>query len=179
MPKDRDLSPAVLLTHVDSPELSFHETGADYRWISGRRFTTGSAPNDLELLAALVANEWYGHSYAEPTPLSPTRGGEIHGPYRIEAISAQSFVAIERDLALEQIESWAKRYDGMPEEFLLKVRTLTAELIPADFAVFELPDLRSIAEHQWGGVVGMNGFHEYVAISADRNQLNLLVASDD
>jgi hypothetical protein len=59
------------------------------------------------------------------------------------------------------------------------VRTLTAELIPADFAVFELPDLRSIAEHQWGGVVGMNGFLEYVAISADRNQLNLLVASDD
>ncbi|MDQ0648285.1 hypothetical protein QFZ53_002481 [Microbacterium natoriense] len=171
------------LIYIDSPGLSFRETGADFRWIDSRRFSVSSSSghrsSDFELLAALVADDWYDHSFAEPAIASPAPGGLIHGPYWLEAISAETFVDIERSEAVRKIEAWASAYGGVPAAFLTRVRTMIDELLPSAWTIYELPDIRSVAQHDWGDAIGTTGFLEFVGVSPDRTKLNLFVASDD
>jgi hypothetical protein len=44
---------------------------------------------------------------------------------------------------------------------------------------YQLPDMRDTAQHDWGYVVGSDGFHEFVLINRQTNNVALLVASDD
>jgi len=47
-------------------------------------------------------------------------------------------------------------------------------------AIYQLPDIRATAQHDWGDVVGMEaGFHEFVIIDRAAGELALVVASDD
>ena len=52
-------------------------------------------------------------------------------------------------------------------------------LLPLGHRLYQLPDLGEASEHDWGWVVGVGGFIEYVAIAEDGASMNLLVASDD
>ncbi|QJU56267.1 hypothetical protein SCB71_21225 (plasmid) [Herbiconiux sp. KACC 21604] len=178
MVKGTDATAAVLV-HIDSPFLNFTETGPDFRWIDCRRFTIKSPGSDAEILASLVANDWYDHSFAEPTPSRPSPGARVHGPYRLDAISAATFSPVARVDALCQLEAWARKYDGAPLAFLAKVGAMIEDLLPTDWTVYELPDIRSFAQHDWGNVIGVDGFFEYVGVSPDRSKLTLIVASDD
>ncbi|MEG8183221.1 hypothetical protein [Nocardia terpenica] len=45
--------------------------------------------------------------------------------------------------------------------------------------LFQLPDLRPDAQHDWGWVVGVDGFHELVVIDQPDQVLTLVVAADD
>src|SRR5690349_13045888 len=133
------------LTFRDSPELNFRETGPDFRWIDCRRFIVDAAGDDRAILAALVADPWYDFSYAEPTPSEPGAREGIHGPYRIEAISAETFIEVDRVTVLTQLDEWVHRYGPLPDPFIAKYRTLVRELLPSGHRLFELPDIRSTA----------------------------------
>jgi hypothetical protein len=45
---------------------------------------------------------------------------------------------------------------------------------------YQLPDLRDVAQHEWGSSVGsLTGFFEYVLIDRRAGSVALVVASDD
>jgi hypothetical protein len=58
---------------------------------------------------------------------------------------------------------------------------LASEVLPRVSAesIFRLPDPRGTAEHDWGWVVGVQGFHELVVIDRGSLGLTFLVASDN
>ncbi|MGW8483713.1 hypothetical protein ACWGJP_11280 [Microbacterium sp. NPDC055903] len=165
-----------VLTHQRSTFVNFREIGADFRWIDAQQYTLRAAAIDQELLAALVTDVRYDYSYAEPRSERPKPGAGIHGPYRLEAISSESFKPVSRADAVRRLEAW---YHGVPEHFAMTVTRLIDELLPRDWALYELPDTRSENSHEWGNVIGVDGFHEFVAISPDRTCINLVVAGDD
>lgn len=167
------------LARLDSAELNFRETGIDARWISCQRFTANRPLSERELLLALIANPWYDHTYAEPLPASPSHRIGIHGPYTLRKITPDSFVEVDQGSSYERVGFWARELGELPAPFESKIRALLIEYLPPGDALFELPNLRPDAEHSWGGVVGVHGFHEFVSISPDRRRLRLLVASDD
>ena len=77
------------------------------------------------------------------------------------------------------IRTWAE-YDvsltdddraAMESEIYPRIRHATSR--------YQLPDLRDTAQHDWGWVVGNNGFHEFVLIDRRTDSVALLVASDD
>ena len=51
--------------------------------------------------------------------------------------------------------------------------------IAAATAIYELPNIRATAQHDWGEVAGSDGFHEFVVINRENGELALIVASDD
>lgn len=168
------------LEHVDSPRFSFRESGSDFRWIEARRFLTrGVAMNNSDdaIISALIRNPWYedGFDSAE----SPQPGRRVHGPYRLEAIGSDSFVPIGRECALNHVQVWANIYGPLPDQFSVRLHDFMNDLLPVGFRVWELPDMRAVAEHEAGRIVGDDGFLEFIAISPDRKNVNLIIASDD
>ena len=92
---------------------------------------------------------------------------------------------------VESVEA-SKRW---PDTLLLRIyerqpfaRWNSNQLISGEGKVFsvpdaadynQLPDLRDTAQHDWGYVVGSDGFYEFVLINRHTKNVALLVASDD
>lgn len=168
------------LTHRESRMVSFRvNPGGDYRWISIDTFSITRDGNDRQLLAALIANPWYAFTYAEPRQSDPTPSLGIHGPYRLEAISAGLFIPKSQADVDSSIRRWAGKYGDLPPNLTADVSAELARLNSPSNRLYELPDIRETAEHEWGGVVGLDGFIEIVAIQPEDNALTLLVCSDD
>lgn len=168
-----------VLTHADGEQIDFRPNGGDYRWVDVQSFRFAGEPRDADLLAAVVAHPSYAYSYAEPrggtTPGTPG----LHGPYRLEALSADSFVPTDKEVAIEHIRCWAGKHGPLVDEVDAAVETMIARHLTRATSVHRLPDLRAIAEHEWGGFVGVDGFEEFVAIDRARCGLSLVVCGDD
>ena len=159
--------------------LNFRDVGLDFRWIDARRFIVCGPSDDDTILAALISDVRYDGSYAEPTQTEPEPPNGIHGPYRLDVITAASFVAISRSAAIAAPDEWAFQFSELPESFTEKYRKFIDDLLPSSHRFCRLPDLRATAHHDRGWVVGTNGFIEIVSISPSSSALTLLVASDD
>lgn len=135
--------------------------------------------NDRQLLAALIANPWYSFTYAEPRQSEPIPSLGIRGPYRLDAISAGLFIPRSQADVDSSIRRWAGKYGDLPANLTADISAELARLNSPSNRLYELPDIRETAEHEWGGVVGLDGFIEIVAIHPEDNVLTLLVCSDD
>jgi hypothetical protein len=158
--------------------VSFRPNGTDFRWIDVLTFDTARTASDEELLAALIGNPWYSHTYAAPREKEP-EAGEIHGPYLLDRITVAAFRRRERSAVADRIWGWALSEGEMPPELLSAIGAEIRAVEAGDPDVWELPDLGTGAHHEWGGVVGTAGFIEFVAVSRKYGTLTLLVASDD
>lgn len=154
-----------------------HLERGTFQWVSIKRFEANGDLADAELLAALISHPQYHDHYAggDPAEQGPHN---LHGPYDLAHITSASFVPTTAATGRHVIQSWADSLCPQPAE----VRKELAEQVFAVLdsgSVYQLPDLRPTAQHEWGWVVGQLGFHEFVAISQDKATLVLIVASDD
>ncbi len=146
-----------------------------YQWISIKRFRFDPALSDRELLEALVTHTEYHDDYAGNGSVNEE---PIHGPYKLALITADTFRPGERETAQALLEHWANKLQPEPPESAAHINDSVLALFDTG-EVYELPDLRATSQHEWGWVVGLTGFHEYVVIDRRAAVLALIVASDD
>jgi hypothetical protein len=146
-------------------------------WVNIKRFGIESDGSDEELIATLIADRQYRDHYAGQDPIEQNQD-DLHGPYWLSAIDAGSFVAIHAQAAMNVIQSWADDPERQSEEVQRRLRDEVYPLLGCG-CLYRLPDLRPTAEHEWGWVVGHEGFHEFVAVDRPAAQVALIVASDD
>ncbi|MFB8004003.1 hypothetical protein [Nocardia sp. NPDC056000] len=150
---------------------------ATYHWVRLETFRFGSARLVSELLSALIAHPRYRDTFA--TEFAGQGTHLLHGPYRVEHISAATFEPITSLSARKLLQDWANNA-GVPvsPEVQAELDTRVFPLLESPM-LFQLPDLRPDAQHDWGEVVGVDGFHEIVAIDEGDHVLVLIVAADD
>lgn len=176
---EEDLAEFMTLLHQPitfEHERTVHLDQGTHHWVSIKQFRIDPAQPDHSLLAALVADPRYRDHYA---------GGDAadhdhHGPYRLEHISAETFQPVGGAAAREVLELWAGDATGGAPSAHVQ-RDLEQHVYPVLVgpSLFHLPDLRPGAEHDWGWVVGQQGFHEFVAVDRVEHIMTLIVASDD
>jgi len=158
--------------------LNFRDAGIVGPWIDVLRFRVRGEGDDADLLAGLISSRWYDHSYAEPRREHPGPRGGIHGPYRLDVIVPDTFTRSSPENARTRVREWAHQWDTLPAAFETRLELFVGS-IHGNSSVYELPDLRATAEHDWGAVVGEDGFHEFAVIDSTRETVTLLVATDD
>lgn len=149
-----------------------------YSWVDIKRFAFDVPANVQDVLAALIGHEQYGDDYAGG---DVGRGKDIHGRYVLSDIRVESFKASSAEEAMTVISEWADRVNGPngPGVASSEVRKrLDTEVFPL-LATGDVLRFGGAAEHEWGWVVGGNGFHEFVGIDGHGGTASLVVASDD
>lgn len=154
--------------------------GSYFTWVNFKYFAIQPGTPDLLLVASLISSQQYHDHYAGQDPTDQTHHS-LHGPYRLEAISPEVFEPISRQAAREDLQAWVSSWVDHDEDGPEVEARLDAEVLPKvdGDSLLRLPNLREHAEHEWGWVVGGNGFLELVIINQDAAMLTLLVASDD
>lgn len=175
---------AAKMMRVDQPivfdrEDIVHLDKGTYHWVSLKWFGIDSDQSDRMLLEALVAH-WQYHDHYAGVPVADQIHHRLHGPYRLECISAETFRPAHAAAAQALVQAWAVA--ATSKELSPRIRRDLDQRVYAALdtdSLFQLPDLRPDAEHEWGWVVGRRAFHEFVAINrADRTMI-LIVAADD
>ncbi len=163
-----------------------HSLGHLYRagpWIDTKYFrpavdgpVTGS-----EAVAALLADPEYRDHYCSPE--NNSAGGELHGPYWADRITAADFTEPSEAECQAILTAWWQQWgtdEDTPTERAQADAVLNEALALVHRATYRLylRDMRSEAEHDWGWVLGFGGFHEFVLVDPDGG-ISLVVASDD
>ncbi|TDP96266.1 hypothetical protein EV186_104250 [Labedaea rhizosphaerae] len=148
-----------------------------FQWINIKLFgSAGELPADRDVLARVLADPRYRDSYAG--------GGEadaapIHGPFRLDAITVDSFEPADAATEIATLGEWAQRYAPLPEAVAEQVETEVYQRIRAATARYRLRNLGEDQFHEWGFAIDNNGFHELVLIDRPCRSVALVVASDD
>jgi hypothetical protein len=147
------------------------------QWVSIKVFALPGDIDDRRALALMIAHVRYRDSYAGT---GETDMVDKHGPYWLSAITPETFVAADPGAVDTVIRTWAEYYvpwpaadrEAMDREVYARIQHATV--------IYQLPDIRTTAQHDWGEIVGSDaGFHEYVLIDRTAGELALMVASDD
>jgi hypothetical protein len=171
---------------------------AHYTWVDIRRFRIlDAASGDTVLLAALIQHPQYRDDYLGKG-LEAAADGERHGPYWLSAIGPEAFQPIQADDGRLLLQRWADEsvshaismYDSAiehgirpadprpsPEVFQERLDARVYPCLVGD--IVQLPDMRDQAEHDYGWILGLQGFHEFLAIDREAGTLTLVVATDD
>jgi hypothetical protein len=146
------------------------------QWVSIKVFALPADIDDQSALAAMIAHVRYRDSYAGTGDQDMV---DKHGPYWLGAITPQTFTVADPTEAQALIRTWAGYYvrwhdadrEAMDREVYARIQRASV--------IYQLPDIRATAQHDWGEVVGGDGFHEFVVIGRAAGELALIVASDD
>lgn len=173
------LGPMPSLITFES-ERTIHMGANTRHWVSVKTFRIDKdSPDENSILTALISDPQYRDHYAGGSP--DNQGSHLlHGPYRLDHISVQSFRRIDPHAAKALLQHWAAQACADPSAAVEAGldEWVYSELINND--LFQLQDMCPGAKHEWGWVVGaINGFHELVAIDRTNSRLTLVVASDD
>ena len=149
---------------------------ASRQWVSIKLFAEAADTDDDDVLSSLIRHVRYRDSYAAS---EFTDAETIHGPYWLTAITPQAFEPVSAGDAEALIRTWAeytvpltdKDRAAMEREVYPRVANATSR--------YQLPNLRETALHDWGRIVRVDGFHEFVLIDRRIDVVALLVASDD
>jgi hypothetical protein len=148
-----------------------------FRWIDVKEFKTqgleGLTPR--EVLAAVLEHPSYRDHYASP---DSETDAPIHGPYRMDTISVDDFEPFTAAEALAELKTWLEMYGGVPSDQIDGDLAGVVRLIENGDSRFRLRDLGKQAQRDWGWVVGMQGFHEFVVIGPG-DYVRVIVGSDD
>jgi hypothetical protein len=148
-----------------------------YSWVDIKRFAIEGDGSDRDLLAALIGHRQYRDSYAEGDPVEQNQD-VLHGPYWLHAIQPATFEPTDPAAARETIRTWGDDPEPPTEATQALLEEKVFSLLSTS-ALYRLPDLRPNAQHEGGWVVGVHGFHEFVAIDRRARSLALVVAADD
>ena len=168
------------LKRIESDFINAHDYGSWYYWIDGLVYSATGYETNRDVIRALIAEPWYHHNYFSPRRKKPdAKTQTIHGPYRLDAMSADSFVPCTGVDALARLHLWLDENRSTPQ-MISDFELLMDKLLPEGWNLFELLDLGESAQHETGSISGADtGFIEFLAISADMSSVNVLVASDD
>jgi hypothetical protein len=146
------------------------------QWVSIKLFALMPDMDDRTVMARLIQHVRYRDSYAEPAFKDAEN---IHGPYWLSAISAGSFAAVSAADAETLIRTWANYTEPPTGDIRSAMEHEAYQRIRGATKCYQLPDMRDTAQHDWGYVVGSDGFYELVLINRNSSSVALLVASDD
>lgn len=160
-----------------------------HQWISVKLFTLRCDVDDDTALTLLIAHPCYRDAYAGVGGVGQQEAEPYwHGPYWLSLISPNTFVKATPDAAAEEIDTFAERtiqtWDGPYARWhdadLEATRREVHQRFLRATTLYQLPDIRATAQHDWGQTVGSeSGFHEFVTIDRRSRELALIVASDD
>jgi hypothetical protein len=146
-----------------------------YRWFSVKRFAWQGTGDDTAELAALSGHWRYRDHYASRDSHEQD-AGDIHGPYRLAAITPAEFVPVGPDEAAALVEEFCGLYGCPPRpEVREQIATLVLSWLDRSscYRLRDLPD----GLHEWGSV--LMEFRELVAISREARELLLVVMAID
>jgi hypothetical protein len=164
-----------VLTYQGKVFISFQN--GTYQWVHIKLFSLPSEPSsDQQALGLLLQHVRYRDSYASAKEKDSVI---LHGPYRLDAITAESFQPTAAESAEATLRAWAEsdaplrsaERDWLERELYPRMHTATS--------VYRLTGLGKNEWHEWGEVVGVSGFHEFALIDRKAGTLALVVASDD
>lgn len=146
------------------------------QWVSIKVFVLAAEVDDQSALAAMIGDVQYHDSYAGSWDTDTV---DKHGPYWLHAITPETFTVANSAEVEALIRTWAEYYvpwhdadrQVMDREVYARIQRATV--------TYQLPDIRAAAQHDWGEIVGGDGFHEFVIIDRAAGELALVVASDD
>jgi hypothetical protein len=179
MTEDRTTAtdPDSTLTYVDETAIVFANN--TYQFIVLREFNlpADESIGDRDVLTALVANRHYRGSFVGTGDGDST----IHGPYQVQAITADSFIPVSAADAESLLRAWAEYTSALPEAVRTAIERDVYPRINAATAVYRLPTLPPEArETEWRLALGnATGFHEFVLIDRASSVVTLLIATDD
>jgi hypothetical protein len=146
-----------------------------YRWLSVKRFEWDCAGDDIAMLAALIGHRRYRDHYASRDSHEQD-AGDMHGPYRLAAITPAEFVPVGPEEAAALVEEFCGLY-GCPPRPEVREQIAASVLSWLDrsswYRLRDLPD----ALHEWGGV--LMEFRELVAISREAGEVLSVVMAID
>ncbi|UQX10181.1 hypothetical protein [Candidatus Mycobacterium methanotrophicum] len=146
------------------------------QWVVIKLFALSEDVDDRAALELLLRHVRYRDSYAGTGDKDMV---DIHGPYWLKAITPESFSQVESADAEALLRTWAEYATPLPDENRAELEHELYPRIRNAITRYQLADLRRTAEHDWGGVVGTTGFHEFVLIDRAAGSVALVVASDD
>jgi hypothetical protein len=146
-----------------------------YQWVDIKLFKLADLHiADQAALKLLLQHVHYPDSYAGT---KATRSQ--HGPYRLDAITANSFTIVDTVSAEATLRTWAEQDAPLDEVARDQVERELYPRIRTAACCYRLNDLGEESKHDWAEVVGSGGFHEFVLIDRLTGILALVVASDD
>ncbi|WP_156748061.1 hypothetical protein [Mycobacterium sp. E3198] len=146
------------------------------QWVLIKLFGLPSDADDHQVLALLTHHLRYRDSYAAEEFKDAEN---IHGPYWLNAITPEVFSSVSAADAEALIRTWADYTVPLTDDDRAAMEREVYPRIREATSRYQLPDMRETALHDWGYVVGSDGFHEFVLINRQTNNVALLVASDD
>jgi hypothetical protein len=97
----------------------------------------------------------------------------------LNAITPEEFSPVSAADAEALIRTWADYTVPLIDDDRIAMEREVYPRIQEATSRYQLADMRDTAQHDWGYVVGSDGFHEFVLINRQANAMALLVASDD
>lgn len=150
-----------------------------YQWVSIKLFTLPADADDNGILALLTRHVRYRDSY---NGTGDKDMETIHGPYKLSAITPESFFSVSAGDIESLIRTWAEYAAPLPAPRRIELERELYPRIREATSSYQLLDLRDTAQHDegWGTSVGsITGFFELVLFNRHAGTLALVVASDD
>ena len=146
------------------------------QWVDIKMFSLPDGVDDRTALAMMIAHVRYRDSYAGTGDKDMV---DIHGPYWLRAITPETFTVADPAAVENLIRTWADYSVRWHDADREAVQRQVYARIERATVIYQLPNIRATAQHDWGEVVGSDGFHEFVLIDRAAGELALVVASDD
>jgi len=146
------------------------------QWVKIKVFSLPASVDDRTALAMMIAHVRYRDSYAGTGDKDMV---DIHGPYWLRAITPETFTVADPAAVENLIRTWAEYYVRWDDADREAMQRQVYARIDRATVIYQLPDIRATAQHEWGGIVGSDGFHELVIVDRAAGELALVVASDD
>ncbi|WP_135457108.1 hypothetical protein [Mycobacterium sp. DL99] len=162
-------------------DITVHMAPGMYSWCTLLTFAIPATGSGTDVINSVLAHPRYGDDCASPWTGKPD---PVHGPYRLESLNSDGFQRCSRAEAVASLWSWpaANLSPWVSSEFLLSrelVMAWTSPILSTADEIYRLSVPREGNEHSYGWVVGLNGFHEFVAVCRQRAAATVIIASDD
>ena len=169
-----------VIAYLDKTFINFRSFAFDgphdhgYRWVDIKRFRLSTAPpTDEFVLRFLISADQFADDYAGGGMESV---GEIHGPYRLDRITPDSYEHLDATAAIGVLDGWARQHGSLPAPL---AKALEEQLYAPIRTATGLYRLKELGEDEWHDFVVHGEFYELVVIDRARCTLSLVVAADD
>ncbi|MFV8050334.1 hypothetical protein [Mycobacterium sp. 48b] len=152
-----------------------------YSWCILLTFAIPATISGTDLINGVLAHPRYGHDCASPWTGKPD---PVHGPYRMDALTPAGFRRCSFAEAVATLWRWpaTNLNPWVGTELLLSrelVMAWTSPTLTGADEIYRLSVPREGNEHSYGWVVGLNGFHEFIAAHRKHGVATVIIASDD
>ncbi len=98
-------------------------------WVDLKHFATAPDASDHALLAALLKHDQYYDHYTGEDPSEQTHH-VLHGPYRLEAITRETFEPVSQTAAQQEIMDWVASWVVQDEDGPQVEAMVTSDVLP-------------------------------------------------